>query len=242
MRGCLIVHGLTETPVCVSSLKDRLAASGYKVATPCLAGHGGTIDDLKHSTWRQWYETVRIAYDGLRKSAEKIYYVGNSLGSLLGLKLALDEGWGIRALALLGTPLVLTRISALSVPLVRYTPIRYAFHFKSKNFNKSVHDPEGRCIYRSCTHKYIPTASVFELVDLQNILLKNLKKISNPMLLLHALADHIAPVRNIEIIKNNVSSQAVETIVFKHSGHVIPLDYERIAAADRIVEFFGRFA
>jgi carboxylesterase len=242
MRGCLIVHGLTETPACVSSLKDRLAASGYKVASPCLAGHGGTIDDLKRSTWRQWYETVRISYNELRKSAEKIYYVGNSLGSLLGLKLALDEGWGLRALALIGTPIVLTRMSALFVPLVRYTPLRYAFRFKAKNFEKTVHDPEGRLFYKACTNTHIPSNSIFELVDLQHLLLKDLKKISNPLLLLHASTDHIAPVRNVEIIKNNVSSQAVETIVFENSGHVIPLDYERIAAADRIVKFFERFA
>jgi len=242
MRGCLIIHGLTETPVCIAPLRERLLASGFKVAAPCLAGHSGTIDDLARSTWQQWYETVRAAYTELRRNSEKIYYVGTSLGTLLGLKLALDEGWGVRALALLGTPIVLKRHLSLAHLLVRYTPLRYLIHSMHKDYEQSVHDPEGRLIYKASSIPRIPANSVMQLFDLEKHLLKNLRQISNPILMIHAKRDHLAPLRNLDVIKKGVSSEVVETMIFEKSGHVIHLDREREEVANQVVKFFERFA
>lgn len=242
MRGCLVVHGLTGTPLTVSSVKDKLLQSGFHVVAPCLAGHGGTVKDLAGSTWQDWYETVRIAYTELRRSTEKVYYVGMSLGALLGLKLALDEGWGIRALALIGTPLVLTRLERLAVPLVRYSPLRFALHSIAKNLERSVGDPEGRLIYKAASLPRIPVESVYQLIHLQKILIKNIKQVTNPILLVHARGDRVAPPRNVEIVKRGVSSDIVETVYLENSEHVVTLDREKGLAAEKVVEFFKKFS
>jgi len=242
MRGCLVVHGLTGTPLTVSSVKDRLLQSGFHAVVPCLAGHGGTVDDLARSTWQDWYKTVRIAYTELRRSTEKVYYVGMSLGALLGLKLALDEGWGIRALALIGTPLTLTRIERFAVPLVRYTPLRFALHSIAKDFEKSVGDPEGQLIYKAASLPRIPVTSVYQLVHLQKMLLKNLKQVTNPILLVHARGDRVAPRKNVDIVKRSVSSDIVETFYLENSEHVVTMDREKATAAEKVVEFFEKFS
>lgn len=241
MRGCLVVHGLTGTPLTVTSMREALLAKGFHVSSPCLAGHSGTVDDLARSTWRDWYETVRIAYTELRKSVEKVYYVGMSLGALLGLKLAIDEGWGIRAMALMGTPLVLTRLERFAVPLVRYTPLKFALHSIAKDYKKSVGDPEGRVIYKAASLPRIPVESVYELVNLQKDLRKNLKFVTNPILLVHAREDKVAPPANVDIVKRNVASDVVETMYLENSEHVITMDREKDLAAQKVVEFFEKF-
>jgi carboxylesterase len=242
MRGCLLVHGLTGTPLTVSSIKDALLAKGFNVASPCLAGHAGTVEDLARTTWQDWYETVRISYAELRKTVEKVYYVGVSLGALLGLKLAIDEGWGVRALALMGTPLVLTRFGRLAVPLVRYTPLRFALHSVAKDYEKSVYDTEGRMLYKKASLSRIPVESVYQLVHLQEVVLKDLKSVTNPVLLVHARDDKVAPPRNVDLVKREISSDVVETAYLENSGHVITMDREKAVAAQKVVEFFEKFS
>lgn len=217
-------------------------SKGFNVVVPCLAGHCGTVDDLARSTWQEWYETVRIAYAELRRSVEKVYYVGISLGALLGLKLAVDEGWGVRALALMGTPLVLTRLGRMAVPLVRYTPLKFVLRSISKDYEKSVGDPEGRVIYKAASLPRIPVSSVYQIIHLQKELLKNLKFVTNPILLVHAKDDKVAPPRNVDIVKKSVSSDIVETVYLENSEHVITMDKEKDVAAQKVVEFFERFS
>lgn len=241
MYGCLVVHGLTGTPLTVASLQEKLLSRGFRVITPCLAGHGTTVEDLARVSWQDWYETVRIAYAELKRSVEKVYYVGMSLGALLGLKLANDEGWGVRALALVGTPLVLTHFEKMAVPLVKYTPLRFAIHSVKKDLEKSVGDPEGRTIYKAASLPRIPVNAVYELVALQKVVSRELKNVTNPILLVHARHDRVAPPKNVELIKKSVSSDIIETFYLENSEHVVTMDREKDAASEKVVEFFKKF-
>jgi carboxylesterase len=224
----------------VSSLTERLLASDFCVAAPCLAGHGGTLDQLASSTWQDWYETVRVAYHELRRTVERIYYVGISLGALLGLKLASDEGWGVRALALLGTPVILNRRDRYTIPLVRYTPLRFAVRAVPKDYERSVAEPEGRQFYKMTSLPKLPAAAIYELVSLQHIISKDLVKIVNPLLLIHAKRDRVAPPQNVDVVKKTVRSSIIETRLLEVSEHVITLDYEKRLVAREVASFFEK--
>lgn len=239
-RGCLVVHGFTGTPATVASLSQRLLSEDFRVVAPCLAGHGGTIDDLERSSWRDWYETVRVAYAGLRREVDEVLFVGLSMGTLLGLKLAVDEGWGVRALALVSTALELSLWNRVSVTLVRFTPLRYFINSIGKDATASVGDPEGRRLYLQQSLQRFPTRAVFELDDLQKVIRRELPKIHQPLLLIHARADRVTPYRNVALLKNAVASPMIETVILERSRHVIPLDCEQVAAAEHVVEFFNR--
>lgn len=242
MDGCLVIHGLTGTPATVSSLTDGLLKAGYRVSVPCLAGHGSTVEELASTTWRQWYETVRISFDALRREVGRVYCAGISLGALLAMKLALDEGWGIRAMALLATPMRLGFPESMAVPLVRYSPLRWLIKSVPKNWERSVADPEGRNIYKQMSLPAIPTNSVFEISDLQRDISAKLSEITNPILMLHGSGDEVAPQKNIDIVRRGVKSDIVEVVVFPGSRHVITLDCEKEDVARATVDFFGRFA
>lgn len=241
-KGCLVVHGLTGTPATVTILQERLIAQGFRVIAPCLAGHGGSASDLAHSTWHDWYDTVRIAFGNLRLDVDKVYYAGISLGALLGLKLALDEGWGVRALALLSTPLKFSWVKWLAIPAVRYSPLRWVIKEVPKDFKKSVADEEGRIRYEEYSLPTIPTPAVYELMELQQIVKEKIGQISNPILMLHGKNDSIAPLSNVEFVQRSAASDIVETAIFPRSRHLLTLDIEKEAVASTVVDFFKRFA
>jgi len=241
MHGCLIVHGLTGTPGCVASLKNQLVQDGFVVRSPCLAGHGTTIDDLRKVTWQDWYDTVHLNFAELKRSCEKVYYAGISLGALLGLKLAIEEGWGVRALALLGTPLILSPLETFAIKIVKNTPLKHIVKSIKKDLFKSVNDPEGRILYKQMSLPRIPSEAVYELCKLREIVFKDMKKITNPLYLIHAKKDHVAPVKNVSLIKNMVSSDIVENLILNQSQHVITLDFEKEMVAKQVVNFFAKF-
>ncbi len=240
--GCLVLHGLTGTPATVASLQEALLAADFRVAAPCLAGHGGSVDDLDRSTCDEWYRSVRTAFETLRRETDRVFCAGISLGALLSLKLALDEGWGVRALALLATPMRLGFFARIATGLVRHTPLHALVRTVSKNYDQSVSTPEGRELYRQFSLPRIPAHAVFEISDLQREIAANLGRITNPLLLLHAAHDRVAPRSNVAIVERGVASDIVETEIFPRSKHVLTMDVEQTLVAERVVDFFKRFA
>jgi carboxylesterase len=242
-KACLVVHGLTGTPANMASITEALKAKGYLVKAPLLAGHGVDLKTLANSTWRDWYGTVLRAYEELSKQAAKIYFVGSSLGALLGLKLAQEFGNPIKALALLGTPIQLKPLfKHLVIPGVRYTPLRLFIRSTAKNFEKSVLDPEGRELYRQNSLHRLPARAVFQTQDLAKEVTKELHKISQPLILIHGHKDHLADPKGLLEIKKKVVSKQVDIVMMEQSAHVVSVDYDREEVAKRVVDFFDSFS
>lgn len=242
MNGCLVIHGLTGTPGTVAVLHDALLAAGFRVAAPCLAGHGIDVQDLAASNWDQWYATVRVAFEALRRDVDRVYCAGTSLGALLAMQLALDEGWGVRAMALMATPLTFSWKNRLAAAAIRYSPLRWVVRAVPKNMELSIADPEGRERYEELSLPMIPVSSIFEITKAQHYLRTRLSRLTNPLLLLHGGQDVVAPLENLEIVKQGVKSDIVESVILPRSRHIITLDYEKERVALETVDFFRRFA
>src|SRR5262245_25433582 len=86
--GLLLIHGLGGTPVEVRFIAQGLARAGFTVMCCQLAGHCGSPDDLRLSTWRDWYASVEAAHDRLRAECDVVIAGGLSTGALLALELA----------------------------------------------------------------------------------------------------------------------------------------------------------
>ena len=242
MNGCLLIHGLTGTPGTVSVVHDALLAAGFRVAAPCLAGHGVDVAELADSTWEEWYATVRTAFEALRRDVDHVYCAGTSLGSLLALRLALDEGWGVRAMALMATPMALSLTGRMALAAVRFSPLRWLLRAVPKDPEASVADPEGRARYEELSLPMLPVHAVFEIARAQRMLRPQLRRISNPILLLHGANDTVAPPANVELLRKGVASDVVEVVTLPRSRHVITMDWEKDRVAMEIVDFFRRFA
>ena len=240
-KGCIVIHGLLGTPAVMAGVTRTLLDNNYRVIAPCLAGHGADLATLSKTKWEEWYATVHLAYRQLRRDVDKVYYVGTSLGALLGLKLAIEEGWGIKALALIGTPMKLTWGETMLAGIVRNSPLKYLIKSLASDRSKSIADPDGQVEYAKFSLDRLPANSVFELQDLQEAISEKIATISNPMILLHGKRDPIVPLKNIDFIKDNVSSDVVDDWVAPESKHVITMDYDKVELNRQIIGFFNRF-
>lgn len=239
-KGCLIVHGLTGTPANMESVVLALKSRGYIVKAPLLAGHGGNLEMLMQTRWPDWYASVLAAWRDLSKQADEIYFVGLSMGALLGLKLAADLGNSLKAAAILAPPFVVRPIfRCVVLPGVRYTPLRFVIRSVAKNFEKSVCNAQGREFYRRNSIARMPASGVFSCQDLVRLLRKSdLKKIRQPLLLLQGRRDHLADPRGLLQIKKGVSSSKVDLVLLDRSAHVLTVDEEKEEVARRIIDFF----
>lgn len=235
---CLLVHGLTGSPANMEPVASCLREAGFEVVCPQMAGHE-SVAALQKSRWEDWYHSAAAALDGLTQDGTPAFYVGLSMGGLLGLKLAAEFPQKIRALALLGLPLQLNPLAeVLSIPLVRYTPLRLFIRSVRKNFEKSVADPQGRGLYRKTSLDRFPSHAVFEFKDLIREVRPLLPKVTQPILMIHGKDDRVAMPTSCEILRREVGAAVVEWSMQEGVRHVLTRDYERQRTASRVLGFF----
>lgn len=242
-KGCLVIHGLTGTPATMKPLIDSLSRAGFLVNAPLLPGHGTSIEDLTKTKQKEWWQAVQHAYYSLKGEAKKVSCVGLSLGSILALKLAIEEKWGVRALVVMATPLVLKwGIEHLVYPLVKYSPARLLYKYSKKEWSESVIDPIGRSFYSRHSYDRMPIKAVLELFDLKKEVRKRLCDITIPILVLHGRYDTVAPLKNVDILRSEIKSSMMDIQFLANSKHVITLDNDKEAASKATVAFLNRFS
>lgn len=241
-KGCLVIHGLTGTPVIMKSVVERLEGAGFLINAPLLPGHGTRPGDLCRVKWQDWWEAVVEAYFDLKSVVESVSCVGISLGSLLALRLAEQMGLGVSAVVAMGTPLVLTfGVEHIAYPLVRFTPARWFYKYSKKDWVGSVADATGREFYIRHSYDKIAVNSVFEVFKLKKLVREDLNRIISPLFIVHGKDDKVAPPRNIEILRTEANPAIIDTLILPGSRHVITLDYDRGTAAKAVVAFLERF-
>lgn len=103
--GVLLMHGLCGTPTEMRFVANGLARTGCTVYCPMLAGHGGNKEDIKHTTWQDWYRSAETALDRLREDCDTVIVGGLSTGALLALMLAARRPADVQATALMAPTL-----------------------------------------------------------------------------------------------------------------------------------------
>ena len=242
-KGCLVIHGLTGTPVTMQPVIDELVGAGFVVNAPLLPGHGTSVQDLEKRNWQEWWLAVVEAYNDLQGEVKKVSCVGISLGSLLALKLAIEMKWGVRAVVAMGTPLVLDPlIEYLAYPLVKYSPVRWFYKYSMKDWEMSVADPDGRDFYMRNSYDRLPIHSVFEIIKMKKIIRSRMNEITSPVFIAHGREDKVAPFKNVNILKQSLNSNMVESLVLERSRHVISLDNDKEKVAKATVDFLSKFS
>ena len=90
-KGVLLIHGFTASPYEMSELGNYLHKYGYSVYGTRVAGHGTSPPNLNRFSFYDWYESLKYGYFSLKKTTDKIFIVGQSMGALLGLTLSLSN-------------------------------------------------------------------------------------------------------------------------------------------------------
>lgn len=226
-KGVLLVHGFTGSPAEMRPLADYLHGCGYTVLAPLLPGHGTSIEDLEQKHWLDWYLAVQDAYDELKRSCSKIYFVGISMGGLLCLKLAAQEH--AQKLVVMSTPIALHDRRAPLVPFISMFKKYVRKGRRNYNINRA---------YNISYSKY-PLKSLKSMLELLAQVKAVLPQITVPTLVVQSLVEKTVQPRSAEYIYDRIKSTDKEILWLKNSGHMVTLDEEREIVFQRIRDFFS---
>ena len=234
----LLIHGFTGTPDCMRYIANYLNKQGFTVYAPLLAGHGSTRENLAQTKWKDWYQTVKNAYQELHEDHPKVFVTGLSLGGVLTLKLAQDFPQTIDAIACLATPVFLSKMVHATLPVIMNSPMRFLYKYQRKA-DSDAKDPIARKNYWNI--KDMPLTCISSLTKLQKVARRNMSKVLCPTLIMHSRYDSTAPYESMNYIAKNVSSSVTELVTLENSFHLITIDYEKDLVGRKVGKFFQRF-
>jgi carboxylesterase len=93
-HAALLLHGFGDTPQSMAYLAGYLNGLGYAVRAPLLPGHGRTLRAFTVSTADHWLAHARRELAHVRRRAERLVVVGQSMGGALAAVLAAEAANG----------------------------------------------------------------------------------------------------------------------------------------------------
>jgi carboxylesterase len=251
--GVILLHGLSGTPVEMGEVARDMAARGYTVSCPQLAGHCGTYEDLKAVRWHDWVASAVEAVQHMRETCDTVIIGGLSTGAVLSLNIAARYPDLIQGVAVLAPTLWLNGwmvpYHAYLFNIVLQKPVANQFDFPDlpphgikdeviRQRVKSAIDSGDSSIAGLAV---TPGGAVIEHRWLVNATRRDMKWITQPVLIVHPRQDDYAHFNNVgEIIKR--VSGPVETITLEDSYHIVTIDRQRHILMDRLARFVARVA
>jgi len=246
--GFLLIHGLGGTPVELRFVAQGLARAGYTVYCCQLAGHCGTVEELRSSTWDQWYASVEEAHDKLKEHCDVIIAGGLSMGGILALHLAHNRPNDVHGLALYAPTL---KLDGWSMPWYSFILRLMRPSMIYIDMDLPEHEPYGikderlrAFVVGSMLSGDSSEAGVFSTPlrcfanfnSLVGVVKKELGAIKTPALLMHPRNDDIASLDNALYLQRKLGG-LVDMVVMDNSYHIITLDRQRHLVVERSVAF-----
>lgn len=219
-------------------LGEALAAAGFPVRAVRLAGHGTTPSDLARTTWPDWLRSAEEGLAALHAAVPRVAVAGVSLGTLLALLLAARRSDRVAAVVCGATPLRLAdRRTAVLRSLRWLPPVRRRYAVLPKR-GRDISDATARAASRS--YDVIPLPALLSLLALRRVVWRELRRVTEPVLLLHGRQDHVAPLSNLTLLRRRLGSRQIESHVLERSWHVITEDVDRDTVARLTIDFLSR--
>jgi carboxylesterase len=249
--GFLLIHGLGGTPIEMRYIAQRLAAAGYTVHVPQLAGHCGSVDDIRETGWTDWYETVEEEHCLIRERCDAVVVGGLSMGAILALHHAAQHPHDVSALALYAPSLWLdgwgmpwySRLFSLITQkwLAEYIPFaeRDPWGIKDLRMRALVEQAISSGNSSQAGIAALPGSLMLEMRWLVHEVKREIGKVRQPALIVHPRADDRASLRNLHYLQSNLGG-LTHTVVLDDSYHVVTLDRQRQLVLDRTLEFVSQ--
>ena len=245
------MHGLGGTPVELRYVAQGLARAGHTVYCCQLAGHCSSPEELRRSTWQQWYGCVEAAHNELRKRCDTIIAGGLSMGAILALHLAHQRPDGVDGLALYAPSL---RLNGWSMPWFSFA-LSWLRPWSIKiDMDMPEHEPHGikdprirAFILKSMLSGDASQAGSFttpvrayaQFNALAALVKRELPSVRVPTLILHPRDDDMADMGNAQEIQRKLAGP-VDTVILDDSYHIITMDRQRQLVVDRSLMFAER--
>ncbi len=231
--GIVLCHGYMAAPLEVRTLAEYLAASGYWVYTPRLAGHGTSPEDLARASFQDWIHSMEDGYILMRNLCRRVVLGGFSTGAALSLELAsrLSSVVGVFAIS---TPLRLQYLGSRLAPFVdTWNKIMNKVHLNDARMDFVENSPENPDI----NYLRNPISGVRELERLMGYLEPKLADIRMPALVVQGKNDPVVHPAGSERLYNLLGSEEKRYLVFNFNRHGILLG----EGSERVHQAVGQF-
>ena len=227
----VLIHGFTGSPSEMKLLAEALNAEGYGVEVPLLVGHGTNLKDLMGVHPQQWIDPLDVLIARLLSEGQRVVVGGLSLGSILGLQLALRYPQ-IKALLL------------YSPPIRSGDPRRFLAPFLIR-FMQSLPKPASDffdpiAAERLWSYDRYPVATSARVLELISRTRKQLTQVQQPLLAIASRRDKVISTSGLELLMRTVQSSPRELHWLARSGHAITVDAEWAAVRDLSLEFLRK--
>ncbi len=238
----LCLHGFTGTPYEMAPLAHALAASGYTVSAPLLAGHGEVVGALAATTWHDWLASAQAAFDQLRAATGEraVAVAGLSMGGLLALRLARAHPAAVSALVLMSVPLRLPPWKRGVLRVFSHLPDvlrRQRLASLRKRGGSDITDERARAENPSAAR--MPLGGLADLIVLADLVRHDLPTITAPALVAHGERDRTVPQSASFELAGSLAAATVERLWLPRSGHVVTLDVERGQLCAAVTRFLS---
>ncbi len=225
--GVLVSHGFTGTTQSVRPLGEALAAQGFTIAGPRLAGHGTSMEDHARSTALGWIRSIEEDLDWLEGRSSSVFFAGLSMGGMFSLYFA-----GTRPDLIQGI-----------------IPINACVYLDNPDLARLTFDPQapptvpgvGSDIkapgIEELVYPEVPMPAVKEFMALMRVTDDLLPSITCPALVLQSLEDHVVPPENGPYILERLGSTDKELVRLENSYHVATLDNDKELIAELTTRF-----
>ncbi len=230
--GVLLCHGFTGSPQSLRPWAEYLAERGLTVSLPLLPGHGTRWEDMAVTAWQDWYAEVDRALSELTERCSQVFVFGLSMGGALALRLAARHGDRITGLVLVNPGNKVHGLSAYALPVARHlvrTVKGIASDIAKEGAVEVGYD-------RVPLHSAHQLRTFFRLVD------RELPQVTQPLMVLHSVQDHVVPPADSARVLGRVSSTDVTEILLEQSYHVATLDLDADRIFDESYAFVDRLA
>ena len=236
--GCLLVHGFTGTPQEMRFLGECLHRDGYTVSGVRLAGHCTSVNDLARTKWQDWYGSARSGVEELQQHTPQVVAIGQSMGALLALKLAVDHPQAVAGLVLLAPALELSNpwVRRLGPALRRLLPLVKHPRRHLRRGERDVADHQARG--ESPSYRHVPLPALHQLLVLQDHVQSILAHVRQPALIIHSRQDHTCPPSNVALLERSLRGR-IRSVFLEDSFHVITIDVDKERVASEVTAFLG---
>lgn len=224
--GILLLHGLSGTPSEVQPLGDYLAEKGYSVLGPWLKGHDTNPKDLAKTTWQDWAQSAREAYDHLKESCSKIFVGGLSMGADQALHLAAQVP--VAGVISMAAPVRIFDFRFNGIAFFRF------LQWRTSNLTGGILDPQSP---RHLTYPYVATKSLYELKKLMDLVRAELPQITVPALVIQGRKDSMVPPPNGDLVYQALGSPIKHLLYLDRSDHVVTMDYDKQSLFEKAFKF-----
>jgi len=225
---CILIHGFTGNPAELQPLGDALKRNGYETVLPVLAGHCGTVEDMRQATAVAWVESVeRLARD-LLDEGKNVHLIGFSAGAMIA--------------AILAARYPVQTVTALA-PAVFYVGPQQTYRQIANLIKESwnVHGlPVDYLKTRMERMVQTPLKSLQQFRRLVAMGKAAVPKVTQPLCVIQGKKDELVEPRSADFVYKLARSQVKEIHYLPHAGHEVCLGADYPWVEEYVLDFLSR--